>query len=278
MEKALIGEDRRTPVPTFQPDMAVPPASEARGSLDTQMTSKLVWTFLNKTAPETIRDLRQGLEKLMASPDAGALVMHLANLGRSVHNLAGCAALAGLHDVARVATALESLLTELHDHPNHITAPSLRTVSDAVEFMNELFSKGSPGDTLAAEPGNVLVVDDEPLCRRAVTQALEMTHLSSVIAGDASSALQSATGTVFDLIILDVGLPDMDGFELCRKIRSLPNNRTTTVIFVTLRNDFRSRAQSSLSGGSDFMTKPFLGIDLGVKALIYVLRSRLVQR
>ena len=69
----------------------------------------------------------------------------------------------------------------------------------------------------------------------------------------------------------------MDGFELCTKIRGLANNKTTPVIFVTSLTDFKSRARSSLSGGNDLIAKPFMFIELSVKALTYVLRGRLLR-
>jgi DNA-binding response OmpR family regulator len=66
----------------------------------------------------------------------------------------------------------------------------------------------------------------------------------------------------------------MDGFQLCTKIRALARNRTTPVIFVTSLTDFKSRARSSLSGGNDFIAKPFMLVEMSLKALTYVMRSR----
>ena len=81
----------------------------------------------------------------------------------------------------------------------------------------------------------------------------------------------------FDLVFLDVDMPGMNGFELCTKLRTLPAHKKTPVVFVTSLNDFESRANSTMSGGNDFIAKPFLFIELAVKALVYVLRGRLPQ-
>ena len=70
----------------------------------------------------------------------------------------------------------------------------------------------------------------------------------------------------------------MDGFDLCAKIRALPNNKNTPVIFVTSLADFKSRARSSLSGGADLIAKPFMFIELSVKALTYALRGQLMRQ
>ena len=67
----------------------------------------------------------------------------------------------------------------------------------------------------------------------------------------------------------------MNGFELCTKLRSLPLHQKTPVVFVTGLNDFDNRTQSTMVGGNDFIAKPFLFIELTVKALIHVLRGKL---
>ena len=76
-------------------------------------------------------------------------------------------------------------------------------------------------------------------------------------------------------MFLDVDMPGMSGFELCTKLRDLPGYKQTPVVFVTSLTDFESRTNSTMSGGNDFIAKPFLFMELAVKALIYVFRSRL---
>jgi DNA-binding response OmpR family regulator len=127
-------------------------------------------------------------------------------------------------------------------------------------------------------PAHILVVDDEILSRRAITYALEKASLKSVSVEDPNVALKMATEHGYDLIFLDVQMPGMDGFELCKSIRAQPNNKLTPIIFVTSLTDFKSRAKSSLSGGTDLIAKPFMFIELTVKALTHVLRNRLLQR
>jgi len=70
-------------------------------------------------------------------------------------------------------------------------------------------------------------------------------------------------------------MPGMNGFELCSKLRGLPQHKKTPVVFVTGLNDLESRANSMVSGGNDFIAKPFLFIELAVKALVYIHRARL---
>ena len=71
-------------------------------------------------------------------------------------------------------------------------------------------------------------------------------------------------------------MPEMSGYELCAKLRALPHLKKTPVVFVTSLNDFENRTNSMMAGGNDFIAKPFLFIELTVKALIYVMRARLL--
>jgi DNA-binding response OmpR family regulator len=90
--------------------------------------------------------------------------------------------------------------------------------------------------------------------------------------------LELMGGKHFDLIFLDVDMPVMNGFELCTKLRSLHLHKKTPVVFVTSLTDFESRANSTISGGNDLIAKPFVFMELAVKALVYVMRGKLVNR
>jgi DNA-binding response OmpR family regulator len=80
--------------------------------------------------------------------------------------------------------------------------------------------------------------------------------------------LQVLRENAFDLVILDVQMPVMDGFALCQKLRELPAHKTTPVIFVTSQTDFETRTKSTASGGNEFIAKPYLFMELALKALI----------
>jgi DNA-binding response OmpR family regulator len=121
----------------------------------------------------------------------------------------------------------------------------------------------------------VLVVDDEAISRRAVTYALERAKLKPVAVDNSEAAHKLLIESKFDLVFLDVDMPGMNGFELCSKLRMLPSHKTTPVVFVTSLNDLESRANSTMSGGNDFIAKPFLFLELAVKAMVHLLRARL---
>ena len=232
----------------------------------------------NLTAPETFTVIRKVMQEFSKAQDDPSRVPHLDELYRKVHALTGSAGIAGLHNISQMAAALEVLLKELAEKPKNINASTLRTVAHSLDFIAELFNKGAGGTSINTTPINIMVVDDEILSRRAITYALEKANLKTVSLEDPQAALKLASENSFDLIFLDVQMPGMDGFELCTKIRALSEHKTTPIIFVTSLTDFKSRARSSLSGGTDLIAKPFMFIELSVKALAYVLRGRLARK
>ncbi len=226
---------------------------------------------------ETLLAIRKSLQEFSRAQDDAARAPHLLELYRKVHALTGSAGIAGFTSIAQMASALEVLLKELHEKPKNINISTLRTVAHSVDFISELFGATEP-DPGEPPSSNILVVDDEILSRRAITYALEKAALKSVSVEDPTVALNLATENKYDLFFLDVQMPGMDGFELCTRIRATALNRTTPIIFVTSLTDFKSRAKSSLSGGTDLLAKPFMFIELSVKALTHVLRGRLAQK
>ena len=121
----------------------------------------------------------------------------------------------------------------------------------------------------------ILVVDDENVSREITIRAVTKAGLRAISLDNSTLALQVLEQNRFDLIFLDIEMPKPDGIEVCERLRKMPLNRKTPVVFVTASFDLESRAQSSLSGGNDFITKPFLVIELAVKALTWLFNEDL---
>ncbi len=122
-------------------------------------------------------------------------------------------------------------------------------------------------------PPRILVVDDEIISRETICSALGQADLHAVSLDDSLAARHLLEQEQFDLIFLDVEMPGESGLDLCMNIREMPTNRATPVVFVTAHSDFGSRAQSTLSGGNDFIAKPFLLVELAVKALTWLFKE-----
>ena len=247
--------------------------AEAKDS-DAQFQIELRKSFID-ALPNTLSALRALLQGMIKAENEVTRLKQVHELYRRIHALTGNAGLAGMLQISQMADALEALLKELYEKPKNITASTLRTVASAIDFLGILFDRSKMPEEKEMSPANILVVDDEAISRRAVTYALEKAKLQSVNVEDPLVAYTLLSEKKFDLIFLDVDMPGMNGFELCTKLRTLPAHKKTPVVFVTSLNDFESRASSTMSGGTDFIAKPFLFIELAVKALVYVLRSRL---
>ena len=219
-----------------------------------------------------IRTLHQRLAKATTEEDRKEPVE---NLYREIHTLTGAASLAGLTHISQMAEALEALAKELRDKPKTINASTLRTLASAIDLLGVLGDYGVRNPGKIGAGAKVLVVDDDAISRRAVSYSLEKARLNSVAVEDPKAALDLLSQNTYDLIVLDVEMPEVNGYELCSKLRGFAANKRTPVVFVTALNSFESRANSSVSGGNDFIGKPFLFIELGVKALVHIWRTRL---
>ncbi len=240
---------------------------------DSEFQADLRKSFID-ALPSTLATMRAMLRGMIKAENEMTRLKHVHELLRRVHALTGNAGIAGMMQISQMADALEALLKELYEKPKNINASTLRTVASATDFLGILFEQSKLPEKPDVPPANILVVDDEAISRRAVTYALEKAKLKSVNIEDPLLAFKLLSENKFDLIFLDVDMPGMNGFELCSKLRSLPEHKKTPVVFVTSLNDFESRANSTMSGGNDFIAKPFLFIELAVKALVYVLRAQ----
>src|SRR5271156_5989612 len=100
----------------------------------------------------------------------------------------------------------------------------------------------------------VLIVDDEPYITDVVAAALEFEGFASEQAATGNEALEKARTGRFDLVVLDVMLPDIEGFEVCKRLQE--ENVRTPVLFLTAR-DATADKVTGLSRGDDYVTKPF---------------------
>jgi two-component system OmpR family response regulator len=101
----------------------------------------------------------------------------------------------------------------------------------------------------------LLVVDDEPNIRELLSASLRLAGFEVVMAEDGREAVQAAERARPDLIVLDVMLPDMDGFEVVRRLRS--SGRPLPVVFLTARDGTEDKVTGLTVGGDDYVTKPF---------------------
>lgn len=233
---------------------------------------------LLQSAPEFVKTMRGLLQVLLRSQgDPESQPVQILELYTRVHSLTANAAIAGFTKVARLSGALEAMLREFHTKPEGLNASTRRTLTQAMDLLAMLFTGAATHEMGSPIQEKILVVDDEIISRRVIGHSLEKAGLKSTAVAHPDEAIKLLEDQAFNLIFLDVEMPGMDGFELCKRLRAMPMHAETPVLFVTGLNGFESRAKSSLSGGDDFIGKPFSYIELAVKALIHVLRGSMEQ-
>jgi DNA-binding response OmpR family regulator len=116
----------------------------------------------------------------------------------------------------------------------------------------------------------VLVVEDEVHIRELICLHLEIERLSCVQVGDGQEALRLARERTFDLVILDLMLPGLDGVTLCRAVRRDSRNAGVPILMLTARREEADKVLGLESGADDYLTKPF-----GVRELVARVRALL---
>jgi CheY-like chemotaxis protein len=271
----LAVPDRRPPVP--QPPARPDPASllapgAEQASAEFQVKARGL--FL-QSARATCTALRSLCRAFATAPNEAQRALRLQELYRKVHFVAAAASLAECNRLAQMASAFEALLFDLLDKPAAIGPSMLRTTAAAVDFLALLFDCAREADHEAPFAAQALAVDDDPLSNRLVVSALQRAHLHASSTEDPLVGLQRLKERRFDLVLLDIELPGMDGFELCRRLRTLPGYQKTPVIYVTSHSDFESHAKSALSGGNDLISKPVFPMELAVKAVALLLKAQM---
>jgi response regulator RpfG family c-di-GMP phosphodiesterase len=112
------------------------------------------------------------------------------------------------------------------------------------------------------QPTTILIVDDEPSGRETLAALLHSQHYQLAFAVGGADALAQAPKLQPDLILLDVMMPEINGFEVCRRLRADPAIAEVPIVLITALDDRGSRLEGIEAGADDFVTKPFDRIEL----------------
>jgi len=185
------------------------------------------------------------------------------------------ARVSGLVALHRLSTTFSDLTGGLYENPGQVNPSTLRTVHQTIEFLGALMREKNLAQ--AKDPAKALIyaVDDDLGNCESIALAMEESMMRTTYAQDPTIALAELAGGRYDLIFLDVNMPVIDGFDLCKQIRGLAIHATTPIVFLTGLATLENRVQSSLSGGNDFVAKPFNLHELSVKAITLILKAQL---
>ena len=129
--------------------------------------------------------------------------------------------------------------------------------------------------TSATKPLKILVVDDEPAIRRFLRTSLTAHGYQITEAAEGAAALQAMQQGAMDIVVLDLGLPKLDGFEVIKSLRE--SGASVPIIVLSSRTDEAGKVRALDLGADDYVTKPF-GVDELLARIRAALRHRLQQK
>ena len=106
-------------------------------------------------------------------------------------------------------------------------------------------------------PKTVLVCDDEPYILESVSYVVREEGYGVLLADNGDDALRLARSRPPDMVILDISMPEKDGYLVCRELKSSTTTRSIYIIVLTAKGQERDMQESYLCGADEFMTKPF---------------------
>jgi len=135
----------------------------------------------------------------------------------------------------------------------------------------------SPSTALQSSttPAQILVVDDNQLTRSLAAELLQVEGYDVLEAESGLVALERIEQEPLDLILLDVVMPQIDGYEVCRRIKQSQAGRSIPVVFMTVSDDRQSRLMGMQVGGDDFITKPLDRLELSARVKNWVRHKQL---
>ncbi len=108
---------------------------------------------------------------------------------------------------------------------------------------------------MTEQPARVLVVDDEPAVQSSLSRALTLERYEVAQAADGREALTRLRASAYEVVILDISMPHMDGLEVCRRLRD--GGDRTPVLMLTAREEIEDRVAGLDAGADDYLVKPF---------------------
>ncbi|MDY7022970.1 MAG: response regulator, partial [Cyanobacteriota bacterium] len=127
------------------------------------------------------------------------------------------------------------------------------------------------------QTGLILIVDDLPTNLAVISEILAAVGYDVAISTSGKRALKQLELRIPDLILLDIKMPDMDGFEVCEKLKANPRTQKIPVIFITALSDTESKLKGFELGGVDYITKPFQQEEVLARVNTHLQLKRLTQ-
>ena len=235
-------------------------------------------TPVNKERAAFLKDASNDIAKLrelcLAYIKAPTSAAKLEPLAKSVQALNAAAGKANFARISLLTKAFDMLLAKIASKPARVTPSILQTLAEAADCLNVLLKSDEAGSSEGSIRSKVLAVDDDTVCNHVIVNTLKRANLDITSVEDPFEGLKLLQNNRYDLVLLDIDMPKLTGFEVCEKLRALPQYKTTPVIFVTAHSNFGNRTQGVLSGGNYFITKPVDPLELALKVTIHLFKAQ----
>lgn len=209
-------------------------------------------------------------ERLLANPYADLELIHPAVMrlesevnSREFSDAELVALGIGHFNLRNYEAGLRYLQEAVRRDPNNVVLSSnVNTLAirvEEIDHQNELVEPRPQGKT-------ILVVDDSPTVRKLISGKLERSGHIVVCASDGVEALERINDSLPDLVLLDITMPRMDGYEVCKQIRANPEAKNLPVVMISGKDGFFDKVRGKMAGTTGYVTKPF-GPETLMKAL-----------
>jgi CheY-like chemotaxis protein/chromosome segregation ATPase len=175
-------------------------------------------------------------------------------------------------------TVLANLIGDLMEIPDAIGQHMVRTLDQGIEFIALLLSDPEIEKRIRLDDVCVYIVDDDPDSCATAMDALGLVGIRAEQSRNSGNAIVELSSMQCDLILLDVHLPELDGFDLAEQIRAMEQHSGTPIFFVTGDGSLDTRTKSTMHTASDFIRKPYSIQELALKSLRTVVTGQLRKR
>jgi CheY-like chemotaxis protein len=191
------------------------------------------------------------------------------------HKLLGSLGLFGFERATALARELNRLLRDGQDGDEAAEAAGLvAALRRELDGESSAPEQSIPAERPAAGPARVLLADDDDTIARVIQVALRLDGLEVLRARDGGEAVRLAREQAVDLVLLDLEMPLMDGFEVCRTLRTDPRLADVPIVMLSAQSDPRQVEAGYAEGATEYLAKPFNVAELRerVRALLHLVR------
>ncbi len=221
-----------------------------------------------------LNTLRRSLHYFLRHQDELKVLQEMTENAQQLTEMTATEILRPIHELAM---ALGALVADLHSSPANINPSTLRTVGQCIDFIATLIHESNLSQIKDVTTARIFAIDDDEGILETIKATMEMVNINIDTSSQSSLGLNMLSEQNYDLILLDVGLPEMNGMDICSRVRAMPHHQKTPIVFLTGEATVQNRVQSTLNGGNDMIGKPFSVLELAVKVIVWIFKGQLAM-